>query len=395
MSDLNTQIQEEGALRKAWKAFQNAYGEGPAEHRQAHDLGRELNEQFADAPRIQQMLGSNPTITRVREFLGLADPEHTEARRRMGLGAEDGTAKRLGQMGGTIAADLTQDRTRAVWWLLNALQASGNVIAESAYNKAKPELYGAHAVEDELGVIPITDETRAKVAGLVDTETGRKKSGVGEREQAGQRIYTKRNYRPGHVAAMNIAPGIAINTGLGLLTPFGGAEGYEAAIPSKEDRTKTDNVLAEVATKYFLGRTGNLLPYNEFVKVRPDVSKEEYNKYKAFKWNKEQEYDLSDGDFTAVAGVIKGTTEGIHGPEIQFLGRSLPLTTGITPFAASVGGGVAGLRTGKNAIRNGLIGSGGGLVAGQVLGNLLEQERRRRNKNENERDTMGQYGRES
>ena len=60
---------------------------------------------------------------------------------------------------------------------------------------------------------------------------------------------------------MSIPAGIAINTGLGLMTPFGGAEGYKAALPSDEDPSKTSNVIGEVAAKYFLGRTGNLLPY--------------------------------------------------------------------------------------------------------------------------------------
>ena len=174
------------------------------------------------------------------------------------------------------------------------------------------------------------------------------------------------------------------------MTPFGGAEGYEAAVPSQEDKTKTDNVLAEVATKYILGRTGNLLPYDEFVKVRPDVSKGEYNAYKAFKWNKNADYDLTDGDLTSHAGAIKYTDEGIHGPEIQFLGRSLPVTTGIIPYLGSVAGGVAGVRT-KRPIKGGLLGGLGGLAVGQIGGNLIEGERRRRNKEENDR----QYNKEN
>ena len=82
------------------------------------------------------------------------------------------------------------------------------------------------------------------------------------------------------------------------MTPFGGAEGYKAALPSEEDPTKTQNVLAEVATKYFLGRTGDLLPYDEFVKVRPDVSKDEYQRYKAYKFDKRMDIDPRDGDLS-------------------------------------------------------------------------------------------------
>ena len=42
---------------------------------------------------------------------------------------------------------------------------------------------------------------------------------------------------------------------------------------------------------------------------------------------------------TLPTGVAKYTNEGIHGPEVQFLGRSLPVTTGLIPFAGAVAGG--------------------------------------------------------
>ena len=194
----------------------------------------------------------------------------------------------------------------------------------------------------------------------------------------GNQQWMKRNFEPGDISALAIPTGIAINTGLGLLTPFGGAEGYKAAIPSEEDPSKTDNVLAEVALKYFMGRTGNLLPYDDFSKVRPDVSPEEYRKYQAFKYNKNIDLNPTDGDITLPGGIIKATDEGIHGPEDQFLGRSLPVTTGIIPYAGAVAGGMLGVR-GKRPITQGLLGGLGGLAAGQVLGNVVEQERRRRN----------------
>ena len=176
--------------------------------------------------------------------------------------------------------------------------------------------------------------------------------------------------------------------------PFGGAEGYKAALPSQDDPTKTENVLGEVAMKYIMGRTGNLLPYNEFVKVRPDVSPEEYNRYQAFKYDKNTDLNPFDGDLTVMGGALKATDEGIHGPELQFLGRGLPVTTGVVPFSTAVLGGMAGV-TRPKPIRGGFVGGMAGLVGGQVMGNLIEGERRRRNKEENERDTMGQYGRES
>ena len=190
--------------------------------------------------------------------------------------------------------------------------------------------------------------------------------------------------QPGHLAALGIPTGIAINTGLGLLTPFGGAEGYKAALPSEEDPSKTSNVVGEVGLKYLMGRTGNLLPYDEFSQVRPDVSRDEYNKYQAWKYNKDEDYNpFDDGDVSILAGALRATDEGIHGPEIQFLGRSLPVTTGIVPYLGALAGGVAGVRT-KNPIRGGFGGGMAGLAAGQIAGSLLENERRRRNAAENQ-----------
>ena len=134
------------------------------------------------------------------------------------------------------------------------------------------------------------------------------------------------------------------------------------------------------------GRTGPS-PYSEFSKVRPDVSPEEYGRYQRFKYDKSEDYNPLDGDFSVGAGALRGTTEGVHGPEIQFLGRSLPLTTGIIPYASALAGGVIGARQGApvgKAAGRGLIGGMAGLAVGQVAGNIIEQERRRRNSVENQ-----------
>ena len=144
--------------------------------------------------------------------------------------------------------------------------------------------------------------------------------------------------------------------------------------------------LVRLEQKYILGRTGNLLPWDEFKKVRPDVSKDEYMRYKAFKFEKEGDIDLSDGDVTLPTGIIKYTSEGIHGPEVQFLGRSLPLATAIMPAAATIAGTTYGAR--KGGIRGGLVGGFGSAGVSMLTGNLIEDERRRRNAAENERDTI-------
>jgi hypothetical protein len=392
--------------RDRWKDFRDAateaYGEGRQDHTKAVYAAREMAGQDIDQPRIVETVSTNPTFTRSAELLGKKNPNLKEARRRQGMGEKTTMAGKLGQMAGTLGADLTQDTTRGLYWLLNAAQATGNVINEAALARANPRLYGADYAKDRvhgIGRIPVMKEWRNNQVALdnklLDPETGTLRRGVGikeVKEKVGDRevtnkYYTKRNFDPGHVAALGIPSGVAINTGLGLMTPFGGAEGYWAAMPSEDDPTKTSNVLGEVALKYFMGRTGNLLPYDEFSKVRPDVSPQEYGQYQAWKYRKGEDWNPLDGDFSIAAGALRGTDEGIHGPEVQFLGRSLPATTGIVPFAAAVAGGAMGVRTETGGrfgrfggpVRGGFLGATAGLVAGQVAGNLLENERRRRN----------------
>ena len=386
-------------LRDFSSAAQEAYGEGRVDHTKATYAAREMAGQDSDQPRIVETLSTNPTFTRTAEALGKENTSLKEARRRLGMGEKQTMAGKLGQAVGTFGADLTQDTTRGLWWLLNAAQATGNVINEYALHRANPKLYGADIAKDKYkNKIPVMknykENQAALDANLIDPETGTLRAGVGIKEEIEKRgdeeikkkYYTKRNFAPGHVAALGIPTGIAINTGLGLLTPFGGAEGYKAAMPSEEDPTKTENVLGEVALKYFVGKTGNLLPYDEFSKVRPDVSKEEYGKYQAWKYNKDEDWNpFDDGDVSMMAGALRATDDGIHGPEIQFLGRSLPVTTGVVPYLGALAGGVAGVRTGK-PVRGGFMGGMAGLAVGQIAGNLLENERRRRNAVENQLD---------
>jgi len=389
------------------EGFRKDYGIGDEDARDAKNVMREKKGLQKESPKMEGMLGSYPLGYRIREALGIADKAGIEARNELDMGFEKqkSLAHQAGQLGGTIAGDLTQDSTRRFYWLLNALQATGEVINEQVLSKAYKGLYAKDPLFYDKKLDRITKENipgrtvniprPSKDSHLADdlalyiTDANgdkRLKRGYSFNEELD--TYTVRRHKPGHIASLAIPSGIAINSGLGLLTPFGGAEGYKAAVPDEEDPTKTNNVAAEVGLKYLMGRTGNLLPYNEFSKVRPDVSKDEYGRYQAFKYDKNEDWNPTDGDMSMLAGAVKATDEGIHGPEVQFLGRSLPVTTGIVPFASAVAGGAAGLRYGRphQKIVDGFLGGMGGLAAGQVTGNLLEDERRRRNLEENLED---------
>ena len=199
----------------------------------------------------------------------------------------------------------------------------------------------------------------------------------------------QRVHKPGHVDLLAIPAGFAINTSVGLMNPFGGSDGYKAVVPNEDDPTKTSNILGEVGAKYILGRTGNLLAWDDFKEVRPDVSKDEYMRYKALKFDNEMDLNpFDDGKAVAPGGIAKYTNEGIHGPEIQFLGKSLPLATGIMPTAAAIAGTAYGARRG--GVRGGLKAGAASTAGAMLLGNIIEGERRRRNKAENERDTIEQ-----
>ena len=50
---------------------------------------------------------------RIRENLGIADPSAVAARQQMGMGLETTPTRRAGQMMGTLAQDVVQDKGRS------------------------------------------------------------------------------------------------------------------------------------------------------------------------------------------------------------------------------------------------------------------------------------------
>ena len=391
--------------REFGEGFRDDFGIGKEDTTRMYYRRRDLENKAGEAPRIDSMMGTHPGMFRLKEATGNISNTELQALQESNMELKGSTPRKVGQFGGSLAADVVQDRSRSIYWLLNALQATGEVINEKALSKIAPSLYETSAVKHPTRMTKVKGGKAPKTLQMGNKEDKAYMISQGmirpnndggyspargykfKPGEDGNKELHKRNYSQGMIAATAIPTGIAINSGLGLLTPFGGAEGYKAAIPSEEDPSKTQNVLGEVALKYVMGRTGNLLPYEEFSKVRPDVSPQEYKDYMRFKYDKREDYNPTDGDVTIAAGGLKATTEGIHGPEVQFLGRSLPLTTGIVPYAASLVGGLAGARYGaksKRAAIGALGGGTAGLVVGQAVGNIIEQERRRRNSVENQ-----------
>lgn len=208
------------------------------------------------------------------------------------------------QGAGTIAGDVMSDGARNIWWFVNAPQALANLVADETVQKEGYKILG----RDNEPII----KNRA------------------------------------HRMAATLPAVLATSFGVGNVMR---EEGYKAVLPSDADPRQAENGIAEAGARYFLGRTGGLLPYNEFVKERPDVSKEEYNKYKSYLFDKGLDLNPLDGDVN-VGGVVKGTVDGIHGPEVSFMGKSIPALTGIMPVATAIAGARRGMRRAKDELRN-------------------------------------------
>ena len=388
--------------------FRKDYQLGREDTQMAFYRKRDLQGKQKEAPRAETLFSTHPGMTRLREATGNISPEHQQAlvEQNMHLETDQPLAYQLGQFGGTLAADVTQDASRSVWWLINALQASGEVVNELALSNKRigtPELWQRSPVQRQSTsksgkVLETRDLTKgvdldmdyARREGMLTEIDGVEKPARGYSwgyNNKGDEVLEQRNYSPGMLAALAIPTGLAINNGLGLLTPLGGAQGFKAAAPDPDDPTKTNNVVSEIAQKYVLGKTGGLLPYNEFKKVRPDVSKAEYASYQADKFDNSEDLNILDGDFSLLGGALKGNTDGILGPEVSMLGRSLPVTTGVIPFLGALGGNLIGARVGHHKYKKGaagaLVGGLGGLAVGTISGHIIEGERRRRNGIEN------------
>ena len=157
------------------EGFRDKYSEGREDYTRAFYSGRELKGQDPEGTRMQTMLGTNPTLTSLRdtasEIPGLSkvpvlgsmltsDPIMRGKREEMGMGLSKEPMRKTGQLLGVLANDLTQDHTRSIYWLLNAAQATGNVINEQVLASVNPDLY---AREDTGIKMPSMADGKPKV----------------------------------------------------------------------------------------------------------------------------------------------------------------------------------------------------------------------------------------
>jgi hypothetical protein len=171
--------------------------------------------------------------------------------------ASSSIADKAAYLGGRVGADIVGYGTRKGFWNMNPEDALGTLAREGA-NWA-----GLNGREAQLARY-----ATAATVGLVGA-----------------------NYNP-----LNIGEG-------------GRPIGFSAVNPTEDDARKTDNPIGELLfDRAMLGRTGRLLPWEEFHQERPDVSYEKYAKY--------QDYIRGP----SFLGLAKGTMDGIDGPEARVVG---------------------------------------------------------------------------
>jgi hypothetical protein len=201
---------------------------------------RELERMQLDRSVIERGVDNDPSLEKRLKYVD-ASKYTTEAGQDISLKGRP--AARAAQATGVLARDVMTDGARNIWWFLNAPQAATQAAALQGIHKA-----GLAVPSTSKRPRPLIGNAALRLAATAPA-----------------------------VAAMSTAIG-----------NIGRPAGYKAILPSEEDPRKTDSPVGELLSRYFLGRTGRLLPYDEFAKERPDVDKGEYMRYKAYQFNKDR-----------------------------------------------------------------------------------------------------------
>jgi hypothetical protein len=159
------------------------------------------------------------------------------------------------------------------------------------------------------------------------------------------------------------------------LAQGGRRAGFQAVIPQEGDYTQTASVPGELVSRYIFGRTGRLLPWEQFTAERPEISPDDYQAYRAHQF---------DGGLFDI-GLIKGTGRNLEGePEFTMMGFRAPLSAIGTSLGA-MGGGIAGAQIAAKQLTENpdllpvisrkqgpmrVAGAAAGALLGAIAGNL-------------------------
>ena len=110
----------------------------------------------------------------------------------------------------------------------------------------------------------------------------------------------------GAALSLGVLPVLSGNLDITNIEGFGRPKGYSALFPDENDPTKTTNPLGEFAGRYFLGRKGDLLPYEKLALERPDVTPRQYLEAKnSSGWGNKQFFGL-ENDIGSAIGIAAG-----------------------------------------------------------------------------------------
>jgi len=243
---------------------------------------------------------------------------------------------RAAYIAGRALHDLISDGTRTPYWLANhPLGALSLLSAETMeHTGLHPNKKQREVIERELEA----DNLPTHHEDILERHA--RKMGFSYRGQHGG-------------IPLDIATGTIPLLASGLMTQLSGNHdllnfgqggrslGYQAILPTEFNNKDTTSVPLELALRYITGRTGRLLPFEEFTVERPDVSREDYDSAKMHQWDKG----------LLGLGLFKATGRNIEGePEFTMMGFRVPLSAGAAALG-SLGGSVVGAGVGDRFIR--------------------------------------------
>ena len=163
-------------------------------------------------------------------------------------------------------------------------------------------------------------------------------------------------YRVVQAAGEYAAPRLGLSPGYGTLIGFGvpalyhtltetsgpitqglRPKGWQSVAPVSKAEDPTGrtprNLAEETGLRFIAGQKSQPLPYQEFVKERPDVMPSTYKEYRRYLSKKPEagkrlDINPDDQSFTALGGLVRGTARGLHDPEIRV--RGVPVSANAT-----------------------------------------------------------------
>lgn len=261
---------------------------------------------------------------------------------------------------GRLAHDLLTDGSRMPYWALNHPLAITGVAGQEISDRA-----GLSPNYDVLRKeLEAKNETATRAA--IDAEFARRNGFYHAGEGSGPPLTLARYAIPAlATAVMTQASG---NTNYLNLLGGGRTPGFQAVLPVEGDPTQTENPLLELGARYLFGRTGRVLPWEQFTAERPEVSYDDYKSYAAYQFDK--------GPLGI--GLIRATNRNLDGePEVQAMGFRVPFSAA-TAAAGTMAGGYLGARHAESLINAELAeqiklppGPGPRRLAGAVVGGVL------------------------